>query len=82
LGQATLKAIHVNDSKYDFGTHKDRHEHIGKGFIGADAFGFFMRDPRLKSVPKILETPKDEAGQCDKMNLALLRKLAVQSKTT
>ncbi len=82
LGQSTLKAVHVNDSKYDFGTHKDRHEHIGKGFIGADAFGCVMRDPRLKSVPKILETPKDEAGQCDKMNLALLRKLAVQSKTT
>ena len=76
LGRSNLKAIHFNDSKYDLGTHKDRHEHIGKGFIGADAFGFFMRDPKLSSVPKILETPKDEAGKYDKMNLALLRKLA------
>ena len=77
LGRSNLKAIHFNDSKYDWGTHKDRHEHIGKGFIGADAFGFFMRDPKLSGVPKILETPKDDAGKYDKMNLALLRKLAV-----
>lgn len=76
IGLERLKAIHFNDSKFDLGTHKDRHEHIGKGFIGADGFGFFMRDKRLKSVPKILETPKDEDGKYDKMNLALLRKLA------
>ena len=77
LGQSSLKALHFNDSKYDLGTHKDRHEHIGKGFIGEDAFGFFLRDPKLAGVPKILETPKDDAGKYDKMNLALLRKLAV-----
>jgi deoxyribonuclease-4 len=77
LGRSSLKALHFNDSKYDLGTHKDRHEHIGKGFIGEDAFGFFLRDPKLAGVPKILETPKDDAGKYDKMNLALLRKLAV-----
>jgi deoxyribonuclease-4 len=76
IGIDHLKAFHFNDSKFDLGTHKDRHEHIGKGFIGADGFGFFMRDKRFKSVPKILETEKDEAGKFDKMNLALLRKLA------
>jgi deoxyribonuclease-4 len=76
LGESNLKVIHFNDSKYDLGTHKDRHEHIGEGFIGADAFGFFMRDPKLSRVPKILETPKDDAGKYDKMNLALLRGLA------
>jgi deoxyribonuclease IV len=76
LGRSSLKTIHFNDSKYDLGTHKDRHEHLGKGFIGAEAFGFFMRDPKLRDIPKILETPKDEAGKYDKMNLALLRKLA------
>ncbi|MEW5875885.1 MAG: deoxyribonuclease IV [Candidatus Zixiibacteriota bacterium] len=76
IGLDRLKAIHFNDSKFDIGTHKDRHEHIGKGFIGADGFGCFMKDKRLKTVPKVLETPKDEDGKYDKMNLALLRKLA------
>jgi deoxyribonuclease-4 len=76
LGIDRLKAIHCNDSKFDLGTHKDRHEHLGKGLIGKDAFGFIMRDPRLADVPKILETEKDEAGEFDRMNLDLLRKLA------
>lgn len=76
IGLDRLKAIHCNDSKYDFGTHKDRHEHLGKGYIGADAFGFIMRDPRLKTVPKIIETEKDDDGELDRMNLGLLRKLA------
>ncbi|MBD3297322.1 MAG: deoxyribonuclease IV [candidate division Zixibacteria bacterium] len=76
LGYPLLKALHFNDSKFDLGTHKDRHEHIGKGFIGKDGFGFFMRDAKLKTVPKLLETPKDPEGKNDKMNLALLRKLA------
>lgn len=76
IGIERLKAIHCNDSKFDLGTHKDRHEHIGKGFIGKDAFGFIMRDPRLKSVPKIIETEKDEDGKLDRMNLGVLRELA------
>jgi len=76
IGRPLLKALHFNDSKFDLGTHKDRHEHIGKGFIGKDGFGCFMRDPKFKKVPKILETPKDDEGKHDKMNLALLRKLA------
>ncbi len=80
LGRPSLKAIHFNDSKFDIGTHKDRHEHIGEGFIGKDAFGFFMRDSKLKDVPKLLETPKDEEGKNDKRNLALLRKLAGDGK--
>jgi len=80
LGRASLKAIHFNDSKFDIGTHKDRHEELGKGFIGKDAFGFFMRDSKLKNVPKLLETPKDEEGKNDKRNLALLRKLAGDGK--
>ena len=76
IGIERLRAIHCNDSKHDLGTHKDRHEHLGKGFIGKDAFGFIMRDARLKNVPKILETPKDEDGEFDRMNLGLLRDLA------
>jgi len=76
IGIGRLKAIHCNDSKFDLGTHKDRHEHLGKGFIGKDAFGFIMRDARLKNVPKIIETEKDEDGTLDRMNLGLLRELA------
>jgi deoxyribonuclease-4 len=76
LGRSSLKAIHFNDSKFDLGSHKDRHEQIGKGSIGADAFGFFLRDPKMNMIPKLLETPKDEEGRNDKRNLALLRKLA------
>ncbi len=76
IGLDRLYAFHCNDSKYDLGTHKDRHEHLGKGFIGKDAFGFIMRDPRLKKIPKIIETEKDEAGKFDRMNLGLLLKLA------
>ncbi len=80
LGRSCLKAMHFNDSKFDLGTHKDRHEQLGKGFIGKDAFGFFMRDPKLATIPKILETPKDEDGKYDRANLALLRKLATVEK--
>lgn len=76
IGLARLYAIHCNDSKFDLGTHKDRHEHLGKGKIGKDAFGFIMRDARLKTVPKIIETEKDEAGKYDRMNLGVLRSLA------
>ncbi|HUU46118.1 MAG TPA: deoxyribonuclease IV [Acidobacteriota bacterium] len=76
LGLNRLKAIHCNDSKYDFDTHKDRHDHLGQGFIGEAAFGFLMRDPKLIRIPKILETPKDEAGENDQRNLGLLRELA------
>ena len=77
LGLETLRAIHVNDSKNERGSHVDRHEHIGKGKIGVAAFGWIMRDARLAPVPKILETPKGADGVVmDRRNLALLRRLA------
>ncbi|HEU4335349.1 MAG TPA: deoxyribonuclease IV [Candidatus Eisenbacteria bacterium] len=77
LGLETLRAIHLNDSKNERGSHVDRHEHIGKGKIGAAAFGRILRDPRLMAVPKILETPKGADGVVmDRRNLALLRRLA------
>lgn len=77
LGLETLRAIHLNDSKNERGSHVDRHEHIGKGKIGAAAFGRILRDQRLMAVPKILETPKGADGVVmDRRNLALLRRLA------
>ncbi len=75
IGLDKLKVIHFNDSVKDFGSRVDRHEHIGKGKIGLEGFRFFMTDKRFEKIPKILETPKDEEGKLDRMNLATLRKL-------
>jgi deoxyribonuclease-4 len=73
LGLDRLRAFHVNDSKKELGCRVDRHEHIGRGCIGRDAFRFLMNDPRFASVPKVLETPKE--NDMDPVNLALLRGL-------
>ena len=78
IGLDRLKAIHVNDSRRKLGSRVDRHAHIGRGEIGAAAFGNFVNDKRLANVPMILETPKglDETGRdFDEINVAALRKL-------
>jgi deoxyribonuclease-4 len=75
IGRKMLMAIHLNDSKQPLGSRKDRHEHIGKGQIGVEAFRFIMNDPKLKKIPKVLETDKDDAMTEDKENMALLRSL-------
>ncbi len=75
IGLSYLRAMHLNDSKMEFGKKRDRHEHLGEGYIGADAFKFIMQDERLNNIPKLLETPKERDGiNMDKVNLALLRK--------
>jgi len=71
-----LVAIHVNDSKTGRGSRVDRHEHIGKGQIGLDAFRFIMRSPRFSKIPKVLETPKGKDLAEDVINLKTLRRLA------
>lgn len=75
IGLDRLVAFHVNDSKRELGSHVDRHEHIGKGKMGDQAFRWLMNDPRFASVPKILETPKSEDLHEDIENLARLRGL-------
>jgi deoxyribonuclease-4 len=75
VGLDKLKAIHVNDSQKEFGSRRDRHEHIGKGAIGLDGFRFLMNDPRLAAVPKILETDKSEDMHEDIENMEALRSL-------
>ena len=75
IGIDKLKIIHVNDSKTEFGSKKDRHEHIGEGHIGLDGFRNFVNDRRLKKVPFILETPKEDDLQEDVENLKKLRSL-------
>ena len=57
LGFHFLRGMHINDSKSDLGSHLDRHENIGKGKIGIEAFERIMNDPRLDGIPMVLETP-------------------------
>jgi deoxyribonuclease IV len=71
----TVRVIHANDSRSAFGSHCDRHEHIGKGQIGAEAFGRIIRHPKLKGLPFICETPLDRPGD-DKRNIRMMRTLA------
>jgi len=76
LGLRRLKAIHLNDSKGGLGSRVDRHEHIGKGRLGLAPFRHLLNDPRLRRVPMILETPKDDDFiTADRRNLARLRHL-------
>jgi len=75
IGRHRLAALHLNDSKTPLGSRVDRHEHIGKGRIGLDAFRFIMRQPRFRKIPKVLETPKGREMQEDLENMALLRSL-------
>ena len=56
VGFKYLKGMHINDSKPDLGSHVDRHDSLGKGKIGLDAFGFIMNDPRMDDIPLVLET--------------------------
>lgn len=75
VGLDNVRVIHANDSKTAFNSHADRHEHIGKGFIGKEAFGRIVRHPKLKRIPFICETPIDRPGD-DRRNLRTMRKLA------
>lgn len=76
VGPGRVLAVHLNDAKGERGSRLDRHEHIGRGRIGLACFRFFMNDPRLAGVPKIIETPKqDEGRQMDPVNLGALRRL-------
>ena len=60
IGLEKLKAIHLNDSLNDLGSHKDRHARIGEGRIGLEALVRVIRHPRLEGIPFILETPNDD----------------------
>ncbi|OGL46613.1 MAG: deoxyribonuclease IV [Candidatus Schekmanbacteria bacterium RBG_16_38_10] len=75
IGIKRLMAIHLNDSKKELGSRVDRHWHIGKGFIGLDAFRFIMNDKRFIKIPKVLETPKEADMKEDVMNLKVLKSL-------
>lgn len=74
IGLDKLKALHLNDSKNPFFSHKDRHECIGQGFLGVDTFRNIVRHPVLNRLPMILETPNELPGY--EKEIALLRSLA------
>ncbi len=83
VGLPHLRVVHLNDSKKKLGCRVDRHEHIGKGEIGLEAFRCLVTDPRLRGVPMILETPKDDDYvSADRGNLATLRHLAQSPDVT
>jgi deoxyribonuclease-4 len=75
VGLGSIRVIHANDSKTPFASHADRHEHIGKGQIGKEAFRRIVRHPKLRLIPFICETPVDRPGD-DKRNIRMLRRLA------
>ena len=75
IGLERLKAIHLNDDKNPMGSKKDRHEKIGKGTIGLEAFERIINHPALRDLPFYLETPNDLAGYKEEIEiLKVLRK--------
>jgi len=73
LGLNLLRVFHINDSKTDLGSRVDRHENIGRGYLGVEPFRFLVNDQRFQNHPMILETPGGD--QFYKENLELLRSL-------
>jgi len=71
IGLKNLFAIHLNDSRTELGSRIDRHENIGEGYIGKEAFSFIVNDERLQNIPMILETPNGDEWY--KKSLRLLR---------
>jgi deoxyribonuclease IV len=80
LGLENVRVIHANDSKSALGSHMDRHQNIGNGYIGLDGFRRILHHPRLRSKPFILETPMDDGW--DKKDLDTLRTLWKKSRKT
>jgi deoxyribonuclease IV len=75
IGLDRLKCIHMNDSKKPLSSKVDRHEHIGKGFIGLQGFTNIMNDKKIEHIPKVLETPKGKEQLEDLVNLNTLKSL-------
>ena len=75
VGLSRLKALHINDSKNAFSSHKDRHACLGQGTLGLETFRNIVRHPKLKDLPMILETPNDLPGYA--REIALLREMEI-----
>ena len=77
IGFDYLKGMHLNDSKKGLGSHVDRHDSLGKGFIGNKLFEWLLNDPRMDGIPLILETPNDEIWADE---IALLKSYSKNSR--
>jgi deoxyribonuclease-4 len=75
IGLERLTVFHLNDSKKDVGSRRDRHAHIGEGSVGLDAFRHILNAPRFEEIPMLLETPKSKDMHEDIENLTRLRAL-------
>lgn len=73
VGLDCVHGFHLNDSKGDLGSRRDRHEHIGRGKVGLEAFRMILADTRFRDVAMVLETEKGEDLAEDRMNLEVLR---------
>jgi deoxyribonuclease-4 len=80
VGVENVGAFHLNDSKRPLGSRVDRHQDIGEGEIGLDAFRFLLNDARFARIPKVVETPKTVETESDRRNLAVLRSLIGEPK--
>lgn len=69
IGLSKLRALHLNDSMNPLGNHKDRHQKIGQGYIGQDAFARIVRHPALLGLPMVLETPNELPGYAEEIRL-------------
>ncbi len=69
IGLDRLKAVHINDSKNPFASHKDRHEKIGEGSLGLEAFAKIVNHPALRELPFYLETPNDLEGYAKEIQI-------------
>jgi deoxyribonuclease-4 len=74
VGLKRLKGMHLNDCLRDFGSHVDRHWHIGEGKIGVEGFKVLLNHVAFKDVPKIMETPK-ETEEDDPRNMKTVKSL-------
>ena len=73
IGLSYIKCIHVNDSKNEPGSHKDRHQKIGEGSLGLETIKKIITHPKLKHLPFVLETPNELDGY--EREIALLRSI-------
>lgn len=75
IGLERLKVFHLNDAKGDLGSRLDRHQHIGKGYLGVEPFRMLLNDERFRGLPMVLETPKGPKMEGDRENLRVLHSL-------
>ena len=75
LGLENVKAIHLNDSLTEFGSHKDRHANLGEGEIGLNAIKEIINHPKLKDIPMMLETPAMKKPDTMKIEIEKLKGL-------